>query len=52
MYTFISHIIKSNIFKLPNGKLTTMYHYMEKMDDSIENSNEMNSTEMTEEVDA
>ena len=37
-----------DIFKLPDGKLTTMYHYMNNI--NIKNENKITKAETTEEV--
>ncbi len=45
-------IFGDDIFKLPDGKLTTMYHYMQDTDMAQINDTEMNESKITEEVDA
>ena len=36
-----------DIFKLPDGKLTTMYHYLKKMKSESENDNTVKETVTT-----
>jgi len=46
-------ILGDDIFKLPDGKLTTMYHYLKEMESPVETEQEtMNETKLTEEIDA
>jgi ribonucleoside-diphosphate reductase alpha chain len=46
-------ILGDDIFKLPDGKLTTMYHYLKEIKSPIDTKeNTINETKLTEEIDA
>ena len=46
-------ILGDDIFKLPDGKLTTMYHYLKEMESPIDTKEDtVNDTKITEEIDA
>ena len=47
-----TEILGDDIFKLPDGKLTTMYHYQKNMELMDEKVNKIDKPKMTEEIKA
>ena len=47
-----AEILGDDIFKLPDGKLTTMYHYQKNMELMDEKVNKIDKPKMTEEIKA
>ena len=45
-------ILGDDIFKLPDGRLTTMYHYLEDIGAPDTKETEINEIKITEEIDA